>query len=77
MSDDSDERKEFVLAALRVGSMRAKLIESEINSIGIALKGDMINCYTAMQWVKEAGILDFVRLIPTKEEAGPALGSDV
>ncbi len=76
MSDDSAERREFVLSALRAGSLRAKLIETEINSIGVALKGGLIDCYTAMQWVTDVGALDLVRIVPIVEEVGPVLGSD-
>ena len=76
MSDDSAERREFVLSALRAGSLRARLIEVEINSIGGALKGGLIDCYTAMQWITDLGSLDLVRIIPTAEEVGPILGSD-
>lgn len=61
---DSDERREFVLAALRAGSLRCRQMESEINTIGVALKGGMIDCYTAMEWIKEIGALDLVRIIP-------------
>lgn len=73
---DSDDRMDFVLSALRAGSMRAKLLETEINSIGVALKGGLIDCFTAMQWVREIGALDLVRHIPTKEDVGPILGAD-
>lgn len=73
---DSEDRREFVLSALRVGSLRAKLLEAEINSIGIALKGGAINCYTAIQWINDAGAMDFIRLLPTKDDVGPILGTD-
>lgn len=63
MSEDTEDRRDFVLSALRVGSLRAKLFETEINSIGVALKGGLIDCYTAMQWVKEIGALELVRSI--------------
>ena len=64
----SDDHKEFVLSALRVGSLRAKLIETEINSIGVALKGGLIDSYTAMQWVRDAGALELVRFISDEND---------
>ena len=65
----SDDRKEFILAALRGASLRAKLLETEINSIGVALKGDIIDGYTAMQWVKDIGALEFMSHILPEETA--------
>lgn len=65
---DSPDRRDFVLAALRAGSLRAKLYETEINTIGVALKGGLIDCYTAMEWVKEIGALELVRNVPPPEE---------
>ena len=64
---DSDEKREFLLSSLRAGSMRAKLIETEINSIGVALKGGLIDCYMAMQWVKEIGAMELIRPVPIGE----------
>ena len=65
---DSDEKREFLLSSLRAGSLRAKLIETEINSIGVALKGGLIDCYTAMQWIKEAGAMELIRTVPVGDD---------
>ncbi len=73
---DTEDRREYLLSALRVASARARMCEAEINSIGVALKGGIIDCYTAMEWIKEIGALELIRSIPTKEEVGPVLGSD-
>lgn len=73
----SEDRREFVLAALRVGSLRCKAMGSEIDSIGVALKGGLIDEYTAMQWVREIGAIDLVRHIPYKDEVYPFLEADV
>lgn len=69
----SDNQREFVLSALRVGSLRAKLYETEINSIGVALKDGLIDCYTAMEWVKEIGAIELVRTIPVGTANGPLI----
>jgi len=73
---EPDERREFVLANLRVASLRAKLLETELNSIGVALKGGMIDSYTAMQWVKDAGALNFMgHLLPEETSEIPSTTS--
>lgn len=61
---------EFMLSTLRVASFRAKMMEAEINSIGVALKGGMISPAQAVKWIKDVGLLDWVGVIPeeiTKE----------
>ena len=61
---------EFMLSTLRVASFRAKMMEAEINSIGVALKGGMISPVQAVKWIKDVGLLDWVGVIPeeiTKE----------
>ncbi len=73
---DVDGRKEFVLSSLRAASLRAKLLETEINSIGVALKGGIINSYTAMQWVKDAGALDLIgHILPEETSEIPSTDS--
>ena len=66
---DPDDRKEFMLAALRTASLRAKLYETEINSVGVALKGGLIDSYTAMQWIKDIGAIEFMGHFPPEEPA--------
>ena len=73
-SVSDDPNLEFVLASLRVGSLRAKLLETEINSIGVALRGGLIDSYTAMQWVQDAGAMAFVRSVPPADDE-PILGT--
>jgi hypothetical protein len=63
MADECD-RKEFLLSALRGASLRARLYEVEINSIGVALKSDMVTCDVAMQWIKDIGALELMVNIP-------------
>lgn len=64
---DPPDRKEFVLSALRAASIRAKLYETDINTIGVALKGGLIDSYTAMQWVKDIGALGLMGNLPPDE----------
>jgi hypothetical protein len=63
--DDSgpkDDRQEFVLATLRCASLRIRLIDQEITSAGVALKGGLISSEMALEWVEEVapGILGVV-----------------
>ena len=46
-------RTEFVLAALRRTSLRVKLIDNEITTIGAALKGGLISPDVALEWAEE------------------------
>jgi hypothetical protein len=59
-----NDHKEFLLSILRVASMRAKTLEVEINSIGVALKADMIDIPKAMEWLKDIGADGLVWMIP-------------
>jgi hypothetical protein len=56
--------REFLLSALRAASLRAKLFDAEVNSIGIALKENMITPEQAMTWIKDIGALDSIGRIP-------------
>jgi hypothetical protein len=63
MSND-DDHKDFVLSALRSASLRARMYEIEIQSIGIALKGDMVSVIEALKWIKDIGAWELVGKIP-------------
>lgn len=63
MNGDEPHR-EFLLAALRAASARARLMEADINAIGVALKSDLIGMETALQWIMEAGLLGMVGALP-------------
>ena len=41
-------------------SLRAKTIDNELTTIGIALKNGMIGTDTAVAWVRDCGMLWFV-----------------
>ena len=66
MSDE--DHRAFFLSALRSASLRAKMFEVEINSIGIALKAEMISVTTALQWIKDIGALGLIGYIPEQIE---------
>jgi hypothetical protein len=52
-SEAKSDRQEFVLATLRGASLRVRLIASDIDAAGIALKGGLISPETALEWVNE------------------------
>src|SRR6478672_11697915 len=52
-SETKFDRQEFVLATLRSVSLRVRLIASEIDTAGTALKGGLISPETALEWVNE------------------------
>lgn len=56
--------REFLLARLRQATIQARLIEAELISIGVALKGDAIDAETALRWVHEAELLWMVLPLP-------------
>jgi len=65
---EEDQHKEFLLAALRAASARARTMMLDIDTIGVALKGDLIGADTAVAWIRDANLLWMVGAIP--EEVG-------
>jgi hypothetical protein len=62
---DEDERhKEFLLQALRAASLRAKLMDNELQSIGVALKNNLIGPDTAIKWAYDMGIMFLIDPVP-------------
>lgn len=62
MSEDA--HRDFLLSALRAASLRARMFEVEINSIGIALKGGMVTVPQALTWVRDIGAMELIGMIP-------------
>ena len=54
----------LVLQALRVESIRAKLIGNIIDTIGTALKQGAVDVEGALAWAKDEGVLDALQLGP-------------
>lgn len=59
-----EQHREFLLSALRAASLRAKMWDADLTTIGIALKNGMIGTDTAVAWVRDAGLLWVVGAIP-------------
>lgn len=62
MSDEN--HREFLLAALRAASLRAKLFDADVSTIGIALKANMVTPEEAVKWIKDIGALESIGMIP-------------
>jgi hypothetical protein len=67
-----DDHKEFLLSALRAASLRAEVMKTEINTVGIALKSDMVTVGQAVKWLKDISALEFVGMIPDEIVTGAA-----
>ena len=64
--DEEAQHKEFILAALRAASARARAIPLDIDTIGVALKGGLIGADTAVAWIHDAGLMWLVGPIPAE-----------
>jgi hypothetical protein len=64
MIDEEDSHKEFLLAALRAATARARAMQLDLDTIGVALRGDLISPDTAVQWISNAGLMWLVGAIP-------------
>jgi hypothetical protein len=52
----------YIMAELRLARKRARLLINEIDSIGMALKGRLIDGDTAVIWLAEANGLRFLQV---------------
>jgi hypothetical protein len=52
----------YLLAELRCAALRARLAACEVDAIGIALRSGMIDPDTAVAWLHDCGLLDYVTL---------------
>ena len=59
-----EDHKAFLLAALRAASARARAMQLDIDTIGVALKGDLIGADTAVAWIRESNLLWMIGAIP-------------
>ena len=59
-----DAHREFLLSALRAASLRAKLFDADVSSIGVALKAHMITVEQALKWIKDIGAMESIGMIP-------------
>lgn len=62
--DEENQHQTFLLAALRAASLRCKVMNADIETIGVALKGGLIGCDTAVSWIRDSGLMWVVGAIP-------------
>jgi len=56
--------KEFLLAALRTATLRARLAANELDTVGIALKQGLCSYDDAVAWLRDENLLDHVLFRP-------------
>jgi hypothetical protein len=54
------DRREYLLAELRCAALRARLWHSDIEAVGIALKGGLISCDQAIDLLHDCDALHLV-----------------
>ena len=60
-ADDLVAMREFLLAALRCGRLRALLLANEIDAVGVvALKSEMVPLNIAFEWLSDIGAWPFL-----------------
>jgi hypothetical protein len=51
--------RDYLLAEIRCAALRARLAALDIDAAGVALRGGMITPEVALEWVNEAGAIDY------------------
>jgi hypothetical protein len=59
-SQNDDGFRDYLLVAIRCARLRAQLLQSEIDQIGVALKGRMVSPDVALSWLSEIGAIQLV-----------------
>jgi hypothetical protein len=57
-------RAQYVLAELRCAALRARLAAYDIDAIGVALRGGLIDADVALEWLFDCGALAYLQ--PTR-----------
>jgi hypothetical protein len=66
---------DYVLSALRSGALSARLIANEADTIGIALRSNLISPRAAILWARDAGVLDLVGQEDIEAAAAEIMGT--
>ena len=65
-----EQRKDFLLAAIRCARLRVQLLATELDEIGIALRYDMISPEGAVSWLFYSGADTFLNVEPFTNKIG-------
>jgi hypothetical protein len=57
---ENSNQSEFLLTCLRTASLRAKLIATELDSVGVALRHNFVSHDGAVEWLHDIDLLDHV-----------------
>ena len=57
---ENSDQLEFLLACLRAASLRARLIATELDSVGVALRHNLVSHDGAVEWLRDLNLLDHV-----------------
>jgi hypothetical protein len=57
---ENSNQSEFLLACLRAASLRVKLIATELDSVGVALRHNFVSHDGAIEWLRDLDLLDHV-----------------
>jgi hypothetical protein len=57
-------RLEYILAELRCATLRARLMQADIDAISLALKGDLINPEQAIDLLQDCDLLRYIEPRP-------------
>lgn len=50
-----DNRREFLLGQIRTAALRGRLLVNEYDTVGVALKGNLITPENAVAWLNDIG----------------------
>jgi hypothetical protein len=56
----NSDQSEFLLACLRAASLRTRLIATELDSVGVALRHNLVSHDGAVEWLSDLNLLDHV-----------------
>src|SRR5205807_438523 len=71
-SGPPDDKRQFMLAALRRASLSLQATAAELNEIGVSLRCNMINAEDAVTWLDHIGALHCINLPPWNNRAEAA-----
>jgi hypothetical protein len=58
-----DARRNHLLSAIRCASLRLLLSKNELDNVGVALRGDLIDFDLALDWLEEIGAMPLIDVV--------------
>jgi hypothetical protein len=66
---DAPGERDLLMNLLRTESARSRLITNTLDTIGTALRHRSVDCEGAMNWLRDEGLLDLLKLDPREVKA--------